>query len=110
MSASWSTTAPRAVLTRIAVGFMRVERGGVDQVARARRERDVQRDEVGLREQLGSGVPPRPRRAATSHVEARGAARDRLADAPGADDPQRRAGDVVAEEAVAAPTCPTRRA
>ena len=74
-SAAGSTIGPRAVLTSSAVGFMRVERGLVDQVARVGRERAVERDEVRALEQLlerhaagarRCGAPPSrsPRRAA----------------------------------------------
>ncbi len=46
--AASSTMPPRAVLIRIASGFIVREPGRVDQIARRRRQRHVQRDDVGL--------------------------------------------------------------
>ena len=49
---AWSTTGPRDVLTRTAVGFMRAQRRGVDEVARLGGQVDVEADEVGLAQEL----------------------------------------------------------
>ena len=63
--AASSTTGPRAVLTRIAVGFIR-EPPGVDQVARLLRQEDVQRDDVGLAQELLEDTRRTPSAAAVS--------------------------------------------
>ncbi len=52
ISAGWSTTPPRAVLTRIALGSHARERPGVDEVARGRGQRTVEAHEVARHEEL----------------------------------------------------------
>ena len=96
----------------------RPQRRRVDQVARLRVEAHVQRDEVGRRQQLRQRHPRRagleldvrrrPRAGAVqhAHAEARGPARDRLPDAPEADDPERRAVHVGSEQRHRAPRPP----
>ena len=105
-SASWSTTPPRAVLTSSAVGFIALERVASIRCAGLRRQRRVERDEVGAREQLVERHAGRARAVDDVHAEALGAARDRLADAAAADDPERRAGELGAEAAGRLPRPP----
>ena len=50
-----STTGPRDVFTRIAVGFIQPQALGVDEALRLRAEVDVERHEVGLREEVLEG-------------------------------------------------------
>ena len=109
-SAASSTTPPRAVFTRIAVGFifaisaapmrwcMAGEYGTITTTKSASREqpvalhpRGVEPPLVGLRDAAAVVVEH-------AHVEARGAPRDRLADAAHADDAERGVVDVGAEE------------
>ena len=96
-SAASSTRPPRAVLIRKAVGFISAEPPCVDQVARLGGQRRVQRDEVGLAQELveldqavaetGHGVGLGDRvRDQHLHVEAQAALGDRPADAAEADD------------------------
>src|SRR6185312_11741738 len=73
---------------------------------RAGREGNVKRDEVGPGKQRGEGRAAAARRLENAHAPAGGASRDRLADAPGADDAERRADEIRAEEAVGLPRAP----
>ena len=76
-------------------GLHAVQEVGVDEVAGGLGQWDVQRDEVRGGEERGQlGVAG----GQHAHVEAVGAAGDRLADAPVADDAQRRAVHVGAQE------------
>ena len=79
---------------------------GADQVAGARGQRQVDRDEVRAAQQVLEVVLVARLGREHLHAEAGGAARDRLADAAEADDPERRAGDVGAEEAAGIPGVP----
>ena len=99
-SAAGSTIGPRAVLTSSAVGFMRASASASIRWRVSSRERAVERDEVRALEQLLERHAARARAVEDLHPEALGAARDRLADAPEADDPERRAGHLGAERAV----------
>ena len=78
-----------------------------DQVARLRRRRDVERDDVALAEQVIERDPARPLGVAgrpavvdDRHAEPGRPTCDGLADLPVADDPERRTMDVVAQEQV----------
>ena len=96
-SAAGSTIGPRAVLTSSAVGFIRANASRADQVPRVLGERAVQRHEVRALEQLVERHAARARAVEHLHAEALRAPRDRLADAPEADDAERRAGHLGAE-------------
>jgi len=88
-----------------------------DHLTRVIGQRDMQRDEICLPQEivqfdtLGAAdflVRLRTRRVQHAHIEAGGAAGDRATDLPEANDPERRAMHVVAEQQVRIPCAPSR--
>ena len=108
-----STTAPRAVLTRVAVGFIRAELAGADQVVGLRGQRRVEAEDVAGRQQLVEVEPGRlelgrvrrvvAREVGDLHAEGAAAGGDARADPAEADDPEPAAAQVVADHEVEAP-------
>ena len=110
-SASWSTIGPRAVLIRIAVGFISASAAAsIRWRVPASAGSGSRRSPSGASSVLeAAGSDRASRSCSTVHAEPGGAARDRLPDPAEADDPERRAVDVAPEEAGRAPRSATRR-
>ena len=113
-SAASSISPPRAVLIRKARGLHQCELAPPDQMARLRRERGVQRDDVGFAQQLvqghqldaggGGERPVRDRIGGQQpHLERSRPPRHRLADPAEPDDPQAAAPEPRMEAAAPAP-------